>query len=74
MKGTVGSETIYTYMDSSHKHAVTHLGEAPMYGYDPNGNMTTRKVGATTYTQGWDAENCLVRAGGTGMSGTDVKR
>lgn len=31
---------------------------------DANGNMTTRKVGATTYTRGWDAENRLVSVSG----------
>jgi YD repeat-containing protein len=32
--------------------------------------MTTRTVGATTYTQGWDAENRLVTVSGTGLSST----
>ncbi len=63
-KGTTGSETVYDYPDSSHKHAVTHLGGVQQYWYDLNGNMTTRTVGTTTYTQGWDAENRLTSVSG----------
>jgi uncharacterized protein RhaS with RHS repeats len=59
-KGAVGSETVYTYLDGNQKRAVTHLGGAPMYSYDPNGIMTTRTGGTTTYTQGFDAKNHLV--------------
>ena len=38
---------------------MTHLGGVQKYWYDVNGNMTTRTVGATTYTPDFDAENRL---------------
>jgi RHS repeat-associated protein len=49
----------YTYQDSAHKHAVTHLNGVQDYWYDANGNMTKRIEGGTTYTQTFDAENQL---------------
>jgi YD repeat-containing protein len=69
-KGIPGSEKVYTYLDSSHKHAVTHLGGPQKYWYDANGNMTMHVAGAVSYTQGWDAENRLTSVSGTGMSST----
>lgn len=55
-----GGVTYYQYNDSSHKHAVTQVG-SNTYGYDANGNMTTRNVGGVAYTLTYDAENRLVK-------------
>lgn len=41
-----------------HPHAPISTGTAT-YGYDPNGNMTSRTENGVTYTQGWDNENRL---------------
>jgi RHS repeat-associated protein len=65
--GNLASKTgmgAYTYQDSAHKHAVTHLGGVQKYWYDANGNMITRIAGASTYNLTYDAENRL-----TGVSG-----
>lgn len=52
-----------TYGDSSHKHAVTVMG-TNTYGYDANGNQTSRNVGGSSYTLNYDAENRLVGVSG----------
>jgi RHS repeat-associated protein len=57
-KTGVGS---YTYMDSAHKHAVTHLGGVQKYWYDANDNMTKRIVGADTFDLSFDYENHLTQ-------------
>jgi YD repeat-containing protein len=51
----------YSYTDTAHKHAVTGTSNGNTYGYDANGNMTTRTVGGVTYGLTYDAENRLVR-------------
>ena len=51
----------YTYGDSAHKHAVTGTSNGNSYGYDANGNQTTRTVSGQTYTLLFDAENRLVQ-------------
>jgi RHS repeat-associated protein/uncharacterized repeat protein (TIGR01451 family) len=50
----------YTYGNSAHKHAATALSSGESYGYDANGNMTTRVENGLTYTQTFDAENRLI--------------
>jgi RHS repeat-associated protein len=59
----------YTYGDSAHKHAVTSTSNGNSYGYDANGNQTTRTVGGITYTLIYDAESRLVQI----KRGTDVQ-
>jgi YD repeat-containing protein len=48
----------------NHKHAVTNLSNGNSYGYDENGNMTSRNVGGQTYTLTYNAENRLVAVSG----------
>lgn len=59
---TKGGLTIQ-YGDSNHAHAATAAtgtGVSNSYGYDANGNQTTRQVGGETFTLVYDAENHLV--------------
>jgi YD repeat-containing protein len=51
----------YTDGDSAHKHAVTGTSNGNSYGYDANGNQTSRRVGGITYTLIYDAESRLVQ-------------
>jgi YD repeat-containing protein len=50
----------YTAYDTNHKHAVTNLSNGNTYGYDQNGNMTSRNVNGQSFTLNYDAENRLV--------------
>lgn len=47
----------YTF-DPQHPHAVVQAGQ-DIYGYDDNGNMTSRSEGGVTYTQNWTKDNRL---------------
>jgi YD repeat-containing protein len=49
----------YTYGDTAHKHAVTTTSDGRAFGYDANGNMTTRNIPGGSYNLGYDAENRL---------------
>ncbi len=62
--GTLASKTgpgTLAYTENAHKHAVT-LTDSNSYGYDANGNQTTRTIGigGPTQTLTYDAENRLV--------------
>jgi YD repeat-containing protein len=48
-----------SYTDSNHDHAVTGAG-GNSYGYDANGNQTTRVIGADIFNLKYNAENQLV--------------
>jgi RHS repeat-associated protein len=52
----------YNY-DTTHKHAVASVG-SNTYGYDANGNMTSRYVNGQNFTLNYDAENRLVSVTG----------
>ena len=61
------NDVTLTYGNSAHIHAVTSTSDGNTYGYDANGNMTTRVIGGITYTLTYDAENRLVSyVGGSG--------
>ncbi len=51
----------YTYGDSDHAHAVTSLSNGNTYGYDSNGNQTSRAISGTAYALSYDADNRLVK-------------
>jgi RHS repeat-associated protein len=53
----------YTY-NTTHKHAVASLSNGNSYGYDDNGNMTSRSVNGQNLTLNYDAENRLVAVTG----------
>ncbi len=60
----------YTYDNNAKPHAVVQAGN-DSFGYDANGNMLIRTLGAT-YTLSYDAENRLVSVSGGGSSASFV--
>ena len=61
--------TAYFYNDPAHVHAVTNLSNGDHFGYDSNGNMTSRTVGGQSFSLSYDAENRMVGVSWT-ISGT----
>jgi RHS repeat-associated protein len=49
------------YENTAHLHAVSRTSSGNLYGYDANGNQTSRRVSGTTYTLIYDAESRLVQ-------------
>ena len=56
-----GAAWVYTYPSSGagsiRPHAVITVASVSSYGYDANGNMVTRTIGADTYLLRYDVEN-----------------
>src|SRR4030042_1644343 len=48
--------TYLTYSDGNHVRAVTAMG-SNTYGYDNNGNQTSRNIAGSAYTLAYDTEN-----------------
>ncbi|MBV6396861.1 MAG: hypothetical protein HFACDABA_02463 [Anaerolineales bacterium] len=57
----------YPAANGARPHAVTSAG-SNTYGYDANGNQTTRTIAGQTVTLAYDAENRMVSATGTNLS------
>jgi hypothetical protein len=55
-----------SYNDPNHVHAATGAG-GNADGHDANGNQTTRVIGGSTFTVGYDAENRLVSVSGLSL-------
>ncbi len=53
------SGTAFTYQDTAHKHALTHIGGVQKYWYDANGNATRRISASQDITLTYDPENRL---------------
>ena len=60
----------YTYGSAAHIHAVTAITGGQSFGYDANGNMTSRTDLTGTYTQIFDVENRLTSVTKTGTGTT----
>jgi len=58
----------YTYGDTAHQHAVTATSDGRSFGYDANGNMTTRNILGGSYSLGYNAENRLTSINGGSTS------
>ncbi|MBV6395160.1 MAG: hypothetical protein HFACDABA_00731 [Anaerolineales bacterium] len=57
----------YPAANGARPHAVTSAG-SNTYGYDANGNQTTRTIAGQTVALGYDAENRLVSATGNNLA------
>ena len=66
-----GSVWAYTYpasgANSIRPHAVITVANVSSYGYDANGNMVTRTIGADTYFLRYDVENRLTEVKKNGV-------
>jgi YD repeat-containing protein len=63
---TKGGLSLY-YTNTNHAYAVSIAG-GNTYLCDANGNQTSRVIGGSTYTLGYDAENRLVSVSGPSLS------
>jgi len=67
----ISKNTVTYYYDANHKHGVT-IAMGNTYGYDANGNQTTRTIGGVTYTLTYDYENHLTAVSGGSVSASFV--